>query len=841
MLLCLDLNARSGWYWQNPLPQGNDLYDISFVGTSRGWAVGDHGYILHSDDGGLNWTQQNSTTTYELHAVYFINSNTGWAVGINGTLLHWDGNSWQSQDSKTSSHLFDIHFINTTTGWVVGQDQTVLFTNDGGSNWTQVGFTGTNHYFSVYFHDQNNGYLVGATGSYGIINHTKDGGATWTRELLPTNRLNSIHFADQNSGWAVGDNGIIFYKAHADSGWTNQFLGATADLLSVHASSSDKIWASGRDGLIYHSENGGSNWLPQDTTVTHDIRSVFMLDASSGWATGRAGTILRTNNGGTDWQRLNTGPTGYLRDISFNHPNLGIVVGDTGLIYISDDGGSTWEKDSCGTDVDLYSVDFSRWINDYDPIVTGYGGTILRNREIEDSSGYWEPKYWTSHEDLFDFKAWGRLGWATGQFGTIVYTANKGFSWDLQHQDMGYHLYGIDFPISKYGWAVGMQGTILHTKDRGENWTEQTSPIIANLQDVHFTDSKTGWAVGTYGIIIYTIDGGRNWLQKENVTDESLISIYFTDRNNGWIVGFHGTILHTSNGGETWAHQWSGTDNDLNSVYFSDPATGWICGENGTILHTEDGGGFTFYYLYPRIDLGKDILDFQIVEDSLWVGSSKKLAQTAGLLGVEVLIDSVVHPSIGDLEFTLSHNGITDTLIYQTGAGESNIFSLKLSDAATLPVDSGAGPFTGAYKPYKPLSAFAGLDPNGAWILKIYDGADGNTGQLHSWSLKIYTEEITAIEPIKVEIPAEFALYQNYPNPFNPVTTIKYNLTKPGNVDLSIYNILGQIVATLISENQSAGIHKVEWDASGIASGLYFYRLQTEQGFGQTKKLILIR
>jgi len=81
-LLCLDLNAQSGWYWQNPLPQGNDLYDISFVGTSRGWAVGDHGYILHSDDGGLNWTQQNSTTTNELHAVYFINSNTGWAVGI---------------------------------------------------------------------------------------------------------------------------------------------------------------------------------------------------------------------------------------------------------------------------------------------------------------------------------------------------------------------------------------------------------------------------------------------------------------------------------------------------------------------------------------------------------------------------------------------------------------------------------------------------------------------------------------------------------------------------------------------------------------------------------------
>ncbi len=91
-----------------------------------------------------------------------------------------------------------------------------------------------------------------------------------------------------------------------------------------------------------------------------------------------------------------------------------------------------------------------------------------------------------------------------------------------------------------------------------------------------------------------------------------------------------------------------------------------------------------------------------------------------------------------------------------------------------------------------------------------------------------------------------FVLYQNYPNPFNPKTTIRYtipatqNLASP-RIDLSVYNLLGQKVARLVSEKQQPGLYEVQWDARSFASGIYFYILTTDQGFVQTRKLILLR
>lgn len=90
------------------------------------------------------------------------------------------------------------------------------------------------------------------------------------------------------------------------------------------------------------------------------------------------------------------------------------------------------------------------------------------------------------------------------------------------------------------------------------------------------------------------------------------------------------------------------------------------------------------------------------------------------------------------------------------------------------------------------------------------------------------------------ELPKEFALSQNYPNPFNPTTTIKYDLPKESHVTLTMYNILGQEVITLVNEDLKAGYQSVQWNAGNVASGVYFYRLQAGD-FVQTKKLLLLR
>ncbi len=100
-------------------------------------------------------------------------------------------------------------------------------------------------------------------------------------------------------------------------------------------------------------------------------------------------------------------------------------------------------------------------------------------------------------------------------------------------------------------------------------------------------------------------------------------------------------------------------------------------------------------------------------------------------------------------------------------------------------------------------------------------------------------ENPQAIEDTKGS-PGVYKLYQNHPNPFNPVTVISWQLGSAGEVDLSVHNLLGQKVATLVSEKLPAGLHQVEWDASDFASGVYYYKIDTGE-FQQVKKMVLIR
>ena len=88
--------------------------------------------------------------------------------------------------------------------------------------------------------------------------------------------------------------------------------------------------------------------------------------------------------------------------------------------------------------------------------------------------------------------------------------------------------------------------------------------------------------------------------------------------------------------------------------------------------------------------------------------------------------------------------------------------------------------------------------------------------------------------------PKVYQLNQNYPNPFNPITAISYQLSAISDVELNVYNLLGQNMVTLVSKRQNAGFYQVEWDASGFASGVYYYKLNAGE-FLQVKKMILLQ
>jgi hypothetical protein len=102
------------------------------------------------------------------------------------------------------------------------------------------------------------------------------------------------------------------------------------------------------------------------------------------------------------------------------------------------------------------------------------------------------------------------------------------------------------------------------------------------------------------------------------------------------------------------------------------------------------------------------------------------------------------------------------------------------------------------------------------------------------------SELITSVEPTTSELPNSYLLQQNYPNPFNPSTKITFSLPKSSDVKLSVYDVLGRQVSMLVNERRDAGVHEVNFDALGLASGVYFYRLQAGD-FVQTRKLALVR
>jgi hypothetical protein len=96
------------------------------------------------------------------------------------------------------------------------------------------------------------------------------------------------------------------------------------------------------------------------------------------------------------------------------------------------------------------------------------------------------------------------------------------------------------------------------------------------------------------------------------------------------------------------------------------------------------------------------------------------------------------------------------------------------------------------------------------------------------------------VEPVTNQLPLEVSLQQNYPNPFNPSTTVSYDLPRTSRVTLSIFDILGREVATLLNGEKPAGRYTVHWDASGVSSGVYFYRLRAGD-FVQTRRMLLLR
>lgn len=242
------------------------------------------------------------------------------------------------------------------------------------------------------------------------------------------------------------------------------------------------------------------------------------------------------------------------------------------------------------------------------------------------------------------------------------------------------------------------------------------------------------------------------------------------------------------------------------------------------------------------------------------VGVQATIASTGQTLTTAILIQDDDAPStsiaLSAAPSTLSEDAsLTSIAVTATLDGkpllEDAIVSLAIDDASTATrdldyralftprIEIPAGSTTGTRNIY--------VDPlidnlaEGDEIIRLIGTVDG----LEEGSVEIVLSDAGAAKGVVLAWPQAFALVDNYPNPFNPTTTIQYALPQAADVELVVYNMVGQVVRTLVAEHQSAGHYAVEWDATAdsgrrLSSGLYFYRLQAG-AFRETKRMLLLK
>ena len=207
---------------------------------------------------------------------------------------------------------------------------------------------------------------------------------------------------------------------------------------------------------------------------------------------------------------------------------------------------------------------------------------------------------------------------------------------------------------------------------------------------------------------------------------------------------------------------------------------------------------------------------------------------TEGVIAaVEVDMD-ITHTYQGDLILTLvSPAGTSVVLHNRTGGGTDNIY----------------GTYPETLTPADDLTAFGGEDMEGDWTLTISDNAGGDTGTLNAWCVRVMYQGGTVGVEDQPEtgdvVPSVFALHGNYPNPFNPMTSIKFDLPKEAHVSVTVYDVAGRLVKTLVDEVRPAATHTVIWDGTDrtgrrVASGAYYYVVKGDT-FSDVDKMMLLK
>ncbi len=664
----------------------------------------------------------------------------------------------------------------------------------------------------IHFVDNNLGWLVAseATNILGEIHRTTDGGATWTCQHIGAYGLYDIYFASAEVGWACGSNGTVLKTTNGGQNWSSQYTGSSATFHAVQFTDASNGTLAGENGVIYRTSNGGANWNVQSSGGTGTLRAVSFIDPSIGWIAGPSIGVLYTESGGALWQvQPVPGSSGTSRGVHFVDDQQGWVLfspGGNSQIFTTTDGGTSWSQQYSGeryaNDLEFIGASFgvapcgTTTEPSTGALVTTNGGQTWGFENIATPPGV-DANVVLSCVSLPSFSS----TFAGGSLGMVFQRDGSG-CWSAISSRI------TDAPVTDVCcigesdvWASTYSGEVLHSPNGGCDWVMQSlPPSVDNLYGICFVNTLCGYACGHgsdgKAIVIKTVNGGSSWTVATPAWTNTtcLNSIDFANPDDGVAVGTNGDIYSTRDGGASW-ESIDVTPNFMYSVCFGGPDNGWAVGENGAVV------------------------SFDFASDSWAVQYN---SATNDLMGVNAL-DSETAWAVGeDILITTQNGGTTWTTINQPNKTLNDVWFFDASNGYMAAYEGGLYRTTnGGYTltlVTDPLSRYV---RNFCFLNDEWGWGGGTNGFVFA-----FRDPLVGLEEHEFGPAIAPAGLHVVPNPVIGTSTIAFDIAEPSAVVLSLYDIAGRLVSTLVEGTLPAGRHEALVDGAILPPGVYLVRLE---------------
>jgi photosystem II stability/assembly factor-like uncharacterized protein len=285
-----------------------DLYSVHFTDPRNGWAVGMGSTVIRTTDGGATWSPAAGIPPADYVSAIFLDGMTGWIGGYDlaGPVLgktEDGGKSWTVKPTTARGSIAVLRFIDRNTGFFISGFSEIYRTLDGGATWAPMNDPTNQTYRTCFFVSPDTGWVV--VNAPGALYKTTDGGRNWTLQLNREGQstdIDDMFFLDSRLGWIVGTGGICLRTRDGGATWERQITGVGSDgLYSVAFADSLHGAIAGAHGALLGTEDGGATWVRQidrDAYTGYDLQSVQLLDSLNGWVAGSRGTLLAMRSQG---------------------------------------------------------------------------------------------------------------------------------------------------------------------------------------------------------------------------------------------------------------------------------------------------------------------------------------------------------------------------------------------------------------------------------------------------------------------------------------------------------------------------------------------------------------